>query len=86
MAQRFIGDWWIEIGDDNRVRRFKLRQQQASSDKLGPCEICGKFVSDVYSQAEERLFSIGDGKEHWAHIGDTFGHQECLIKTRRKNQ
>lgn len=85
MAQRFIGDWWLEIGKDGRVHRYQLRQQQASSDKLGPCEICGKAVSDVYSQAKERLFSTGDGKEHWAHYGSAYGHQECLIKIRRKN-
>ena len=68
---------------DGRVYRYKLRQQHMSSDRLGNCEICGKFVADVYSQSREHLFSIGDGKEHWAYDGDAFGHEKCLIGIRR---
>lgn len=62
--------------------KYNLRQQHASSDKLGNCEICGKFVSDVYSQSKEHKFMFG-GKEHWAYDSDVFGHKECLIKIRR---
>lgn len=83
MAQPYIRDWWLVIGEDNRVYRYQLRQQLASSEKLGLCEICNKFVADVYSQTTERLFSTGDGKEHWAHVGAAFGHQECLIRARK---
>ena len=62
--------------------RYKLKQQHASSDKYGNCEICGKSVSDVYSQSKEHKFVL-DGKEHWAYDGDAFGHKECLINIRR---
>jgi hypothetical protein len=86
MAQRYIGDWCLEIGEDGTVYRYKLIQQHASSDKLGPCEICGEFVSDVFHQMKERqFFSSIDEEVHWAHERGTFGHQECLIKIRRND-
>ena len=62
--------------------KYKLTQQHASSDRYGNCEICEKFVSDVYIQTKEQLCSV-HGKEFWAMAGSAFGHKECLIRIRR---
>lgn len=35
---------------------YKLRQQHATSDKYGPCQVCGNYCHDVYYQSEEREF------------------------------
>ena len=59
--------------------QYNLKQQYASSDKYGKCEVCGKFVSDVHSQSKERRLMFAE-KEHWIQDGITFGHKECLIK------
>lgn len=64
--------------------RYKLYQQHCTSDKLGPCEICGKFVADMYHQSKARRFTITEGDEHWAYVGDAFGHKECLISIRKQ--
>jgi len=64
--------------------RYRLVQQHVTSDRLGMCEICNKFVADMYSQSEQQQFAIGDGNEHWAYNRDVFGHRECLIGIRKK--
>ena len=64
--------------------RYKLYVQHCTSDNLGPCEICGKFVTDMYHQSKERCFLIGDDEEHWAYVGDAFGHKKCLISIRKE--
>lgn len=43
-----------------------LKRTRASSEKFGNCEVCNKFVEDVYYDR-----STGN-----------FGHKECLIKTK----
>ena len=56
--------------------RYRLIPQHASSDKYGKCDICRKFVSDVYHQIEEKNYNVTE----WTHAGcfDYFGHKECL--------
>lgn len=62
--------------------RYKLFQQHATSDKYGNCEICGKFVSDVYSQRKVEVV-MRDGEEHELHkFASSFGHKECLLRQR----
>jgi len=58
--------------------RYELMQQHATSDKYGNCEICGKFVADVYSQTRYRQTPTGESREC-----DAFGYKECLIRKRR---
>ena len=60
---------------------YKLKPQNASSDRLGNCEICGKFVSDVYLQVRYRKTETGEVRE-----GDAFGHKECLMEVRRNKE
>ena len=52
-----------------------MKSTGASSDKYGACEKCGKFASDVWHAAIYDEYAPGQ----FAHIGDQFGHQECLL-------
>jgi hypothetical protein len=78
------GDW-----------RYTLRRQEASSERYGPCEVCGGYCEVVYSQSAEQRFSYhGDLSlvlrfrqfGGWAHKGSAFGHRECLEGLRRTRQ
>lgn len=74
--------------------RYQLRSTRGSSEKYGPCEVCGKHASEVFSQTKERAFQL-DHRDSpavlamcpdmigWAHKGDLFGHEECLTNSRR---
>ena len=61
---------------------YTLIQQHATSDKYGKCRICGKFVSDVYSQQRKRI-EIQNGKKCIYYEGEAFGHKKCLIGIRK---
>lgn len=64
--------------------RYKLTNTQESSKKYGVCEVCGKHVSEVYHQIEERQYSINDEIGWTQHkCNNLFGHKECLEKSRR---
>lgn len=54
--------------------RYTLNSTRSSSDKYGPCEVCGEPVGEVFIQTKYR------GK---AHAGCKFGHKECLLKFRQ---
>jgi hypothetical protein len=78
------GDW-----------RYTLWRQPYSSEKYGPCEICGGYCEVVYSQSTEKRFSYhGDLSlvlrfkkfGGWAHKGSAFGHRECLEGLRQTRQ
>lgn len=64
--------------------RYKLTNTQESSKKYGMCEVCGKHVSEVYHQVEEKQYNI-DGKIGWTQhkCSNLFGHKECLKKLRK---
>ena len=36
--------------------RYRIQSTGASSHKYGPCEVCGKHVSEVFSQIEQRWY------------------------------
>ena len=59
--------------------RYKLTRQKGTSDKFGNCEICGKFVSDVYSQTRYRQTPTGEARD-----GDAFGHKDCVLELRER--
>ncbi len=50
---------------------YRLINQNCSSQKLGNCEVCGKWVSEVWFRTHEKPFVNG------RHL-DRFGHKECL--------
>jgi hypothetical protein len=63
--------------------RYRLGSTGTGS-KYGNCEVCDKPVSEVFQQSEEKSYQhpvIGEG---WAHVGNTFGHEECLIAIRKE--
>ena len=63
--------------------KYKLSRMEGSSIKYGPCEVCGKNVSDVYYQIESRYTDRG----RWTFSGcyNLFGHEDCLVSKRRCN-
>ncbi len=64
--------------------RYRITSTGKSSAQLGPCEICGKYASEVFYQVEERKY-LYNGKTGWTqkNCRDYFGHKECLIEKRR---
>ena len=56
---------------------YRLKQLEASSAKYGHCEVCGKFVPDVYLQSKQHERKIA-GEIHIINDTATFGHKECL--------
>lgn len=68
--------------------KYRIFRCCASSDKYGPCEVCGEFVSDVHHQTESRSYEFKLGRK--IHSGFTthecknlFGHRECVESKRR---
>ena len=68
--------------------RYRLSSTGYSSKRYGNCEVCGKYVSEVFYQAEERAFTRPDGTQGWTQqkCVSKFGHKECLLKLRRNRR
>ena len=49
-----------------------------SSNKYGKCEICKKETSEIFQQSRSELSDF-----RIIHIGNTFGHKECLMGIRK---
>lgn len=63
--------------------RYKLKLTRYSSERLGPCEVCGKHTSEVYHQMARKLFTDDEG-QFWGVIPGLFGHERCLIDVRQE--
>lgn len=68
--------------------RYKLVSTGDSSARYGNCDVCGKHVTEVFIQREERRYRFEhNGKiyEGWTGEGChyLFGHKECLIAKRK---
>ena len=66
-------------------RRYFLKSTEDCSAKYGPCEVCGKAVSEVFHQWQDESYSVtieGVTETGWARVGtELFGHEECLIQS-----
>lgn len=71
--------------------RYRIRSTGASSQKYGPCEVCGEHASEMFSQVEERRYKrAAKIRPEMDDYGWTqhecysfYGHKECLIGKRR---
>lgn len=63
--------------------RYRLSSTGASSDKFGPCEICGKHASEVFLQVEQQKYGEQDNEWTEYQCKSYFGHKECLLNQRR---
>ena len=61
--------------------QYKLTNMGESSAKFGPCEICGKPVSEVWHQSEER--ETGRGTITTLGCHNLFGCRDCLVAARK---
>jgi hypothetical protein len=61
--------------------RYTLTSTGASSAKYGNCEVCGKPVSEVFQQTEEKRYENGWTRQGCHYL---FGHKECLETKRVK--
>ena len=63
---------------------YRIRSTGSSSAKFGPCEVCGKHVSETFIQTEGITYENGGRIAVTHHECITlFGHEECLIAKRR---
>lgn len=69
------------IDVNSGVYKYRMFDSKCSSERLGNCEVCGKYVSNMFHQIETRKFS--EGYTHYK-CSDYFGHMECLEKKRRR--
>ena len=58
--------------------KYKLINEHASSDKYGKCEVCGKFVDNIYNQSEFKKYKFG-----YFLNNELWGHKDCLIKNQK---
>lgn len=77
--------YWPLIPDRVGVYVYRIRNTGASSAKFGPCEVCGKHVSEVFMQAEGVSYLDPEwGIQITEHeCGTLFGHEKCLSDSRR---
>lgn len=65
---------------------YEISSTEQSSNHYGNCEVCGKHVSEVFYQTENRKYfnPIANKQSLTSHqCKNLFGHQECLIGVRR---
>lgn len=63
---------------------YRMKNTRASSEKFGPCEVCGKHADNIYLLTEMQPFLRANGTQGIAHNSMTFGHKDCLAsKTER---
>ncbi len=78
---------------------YRITAMRHGSDRYGPCEVCGKHCATTYYQVETKDYRIdevmrqvglkfgvtfsGDIGQTHHNCVDRFGHEECLISTRR---
>ena len=55
---------------------YRLKTTGYSSERYGPCEVCGEHCSEVFYQVESK-----GGSRHKCR--DLFGHETCLVAARR---
>lgn len=58
---------------------YKLTNMGESSTKLGPCEVCGKHVTEVWHLQEEREYVRPEGKNR-SNVADLRG---IIIKMKK---
>ena len=57
---------------------YRMRDTKSSSERLGPCGICGKYAATVYYLARMQQYTRADGSEGVMELGGHFGHHDCL--------
>jgi hypothetical protein len=71
--------------------KYKLKNTRFSSEQLENCEVCGKYVGEVFFQTEAKGYVSAFDKRppvtlRWTHhqCRSNFGHQHCLESIRKK--
>jgi len=57
----------------------KIKSTGKSSEHYGPCEVCGRYCSDVWISTVYKKYQHGERKGS-ALIRQFFGHVKCLLK------
>lgn len=71
------------------IYNYRLISTEDSSAKYGNCEVCHKPASEMFAQSETRYFKfehdgvIHEGQTYNKCRATVFGHQDCVISTRR---
>lgn len=65
--------------------RYRIKATRSGSASLGPCEVCHKHADIMYLQTAQRRYGH-NGEHGWTENGcrALFGHEACLIGTRRE--
>jgi hypothetical protein len=72
----------------NNNYRYNLTSTGESSNKLGLCDVCGKHVTEVHHQTEEKHYKFEHDNtvyEGWTQheCNSYFGHEACLKNKQR---
>jgi hypothetical protein len=63
--------------------RYCIRSTGASSERFGPCEVCGARVSDVHIQTAAKRMASEAGWYMAEDCPTLFGHEACLVAQRK---
>ena len=59
----------------------RMRTTGHGSDYYGPCDQCGKHVSETYVYQWHREWARPDGTIYLSPLGGgAYGHRECLLE------
>lgn len=61
--------------------KFRIRTTGFSSERFGPCEFCGKHMSEAFAidhQVRYEDSELGSTFTYHEAIGVKFGHEKCL--------
>lgn len=64
------------------MNKYKINivNQNASSAKFGPCEVCNKHASEVFHVWSEEWVENGDDYFYTQHKNvSLFGHKDCCL-------
>lgn len=61
---------------------YRIKSTGNSSARFGPCEVCGKHVSEVFIQTEGKIYQPKE-MTYYQCNKSLFGHEVCLIQQRR---
>lgn len=82
--ERELGERWSFQPVEAPGYRYRMKNTGHSSTRFGDCQLCGKHVSEVHYQTEQRRYDRGDGTTGYTTRGcrAIYGHAECLRRYR----
>lgn len=76
----------MENQEVKSIYHYHISSTNNNSSKYGNCQICGKPVSEVFIQSEQKEYINLEGEKgltYYKCAPHFFGHEHCLKSVRR---